>query len=244
MKTLSFILSTLVLRGMACADIQWEKKELEFFPSPTDTSVTAEFNFTNTGRKPVTIASIKPACGCTTAVLDKTTFGPGERGRITSVFTFGQRSGLQNKQIRVSVKGEETDTILSIIAHLPELVKVSPAVVFWRTGDAAQPKTIQLTVGREEPIRVTGVKSSDPSVKVALETVQEGKSYKLIVTPDQTATPVSSLLTIDTEVAPNVHQLFSAYAHVKMAESSRPKITVFKDGKAVPAPAGKEAGAQ
>lgn len=238
MKTLSFILSTLVLHGMAFADIQWEKKELEFFPSPTDTSVTAEFHFTNTGAKPVTIASVKPACGCTTAVLDKTTYGPGEHGRITSVFTFGQRTGLQNKQIRVSIKGGETDTILSIITHLPEIMKVSPVVVFWRTGDAPQPKTIELTVGREEPVRVTGVKSSDPSVKVALETVQEGKSYKLVVTPGQTAMPVSSLLTIDTEVAPNVHQLFSAYAHVKLAESSRPKITVFKDGKPVPAPAG------
>lgn len=244
MKIPPCFLVSLLFPGLAWADLQWEKKDLEFSPAATDTSVKAEFNFTNTGRDAVTIASVEPGCGCTTAVLDKTTYRPGEKGRITSVFTFGQRSGLQNKPLRVFIKGQEQPTVLSIITHLPELVKVSPQLVFWRTGDAPGAKTIELTVMRAAPIRVTKVTSSDPSVKVALETVQEGRSYKVVVTPEQTATPVSALLSIDTEVEPSVHQLFSAYAHIKMSESSRPKITVYKDGEAVPTVVGKESGAR
>ena len=81
-------------------------------------------------------------------------------------------------------------------------MKVSPKLVFWRTGDAPEAKTIEVTVEGTAPVRVKKVTSSDPSVKVALETVQEGKSYKVVVTPQQTAAPVSSLLSIETEVAP------------------------------------------
>ena len=244
MKTLSFFLASLLMRSLAFADLQWEKKELEFSPAITDTSLKAEFRFTNTGRKPVVIASVKSSCGCTTAVPDKTTYGPGEQGLITAVFTFGQRSGRQNKQVGVTFKGEPAATMLSIIAHLPELVKVSPRLVFWRTGDAPEAKTIEVTVEGKAPVRVKKVTSSDPSVKVALETVEEGRSYKVVVTPQQTAAPVSSLLSIETEVAPRVQQLFSAYAHVKMADASRPKIRVIKSSDAAPSGVGDEAGAR
>lgn len=234
MKIPSFVLASSLLQSVACADLEWEKKDLEFHPAVTDTEVKAEFHFANTGTDPITIASVEPACGCTTAVLDKTTYQPGEKGRITTVFTLGQRTGLQNKPIRVAIKGQKEPTILSVIAHLPELVKVSPQFVFWLTGDAPQPKTIDLTVVRDTQIRVGKVTSSDPSMTVALETVQEGKSYKVVVTPGQTDTPASALLSIATEVAPNVHQVFNAYAHVKLSSSRRPKIWVYKDGATTP----------
>lgn len=235
MKTFVFTLAFVVIKCFACADIAWEQKSLEFHPSVTDTEVRGEFRFTNTGAEPVTIASVEPACGCTTAVLEKTIYQAGEKGRITAVFTFGQRTGLQDKPIKVSIVGQKEATTLSIITHIPEIVKVSPQFVFWQTGDAAQSKTIELTVVRDAPIRVNKVTSSDPSVKVALETVREGKTYKLVVTPAQTTMPVSSLLSIETEIAPNVHQFFTAYAHVKPASSKRAKIWVYKDGATTPA---------
>ena len=234
MKSLSFFLTIWVWQSYAYADLQWEKKELEFHPSVTDTSVKAEFKFTNPGPGPVTIRSVEPACGCTTAVPDKMTYQPGEQGRITTVFTFGQRTGLQNKEIRVFIQGEEKARLLSIITHIPDLLKVVPQFVFWQTGDAPLPKTIELTVARETPILVTKVTSSDPTVKVALETVEAGKAYKLVVTPAQTSTPVSSLLSIETDIAPKVHQFFSAYAHIKQSGATRPKIWVYKDGETKP----------
>ena len=87
---------------------------------------------------------------------------------------------------------------------------------------------------RDTPIHVTKVTSSDPTLKVALKTVQEGKSYQVVVTPSQTDSPVSALLTIETEIAPKVHQLFSAYAHIKLASAQRPKIWISKDGETAP----------
>ena len=63
MKTLSLLLASLVMQSLACADLQWERKELEFSPAVTDTSVKAEFKFTNKGRNAVTIASVKSGCG-------------------------------------------------------------------------------------------------------------------------------------------------------------------------------------
>ena len=234
MKTVSILAALYWFQSLAFGGLQWEKKEIEFNPLVTDKEVKADFNFTNAGREPVTIVAVEPGCGCTTAVLEKRTYRPGEKGHIAATFTIGQRTGLQNKPIRVTVRGEKEETVLTMITHIPELMKVSPQLVFWQTGEAPEAKTIELTAMRDAPLRVTKVTSTDPKMKAAIETVQEGKSYKVVVTPAETAAPVSATLTIETELAPNVYQYFTAYAHVKQAKSSRAAIWVYKDGETSP----------
>jgi hypothetical protein len=235
MKALTFCLALLLYQSNVRADLLWERKELEFTPSGTDTSVTAEFSFTNTGPNAVTLASVKPDCGCTTAALDKMTYQPGEKGRITAVFTFGQRTGLQKKLIHVSLtEGQDRETTLSIIAHIPETVKITPQFVFWQVGETPGPKTIEFKVLRDAPLPVTKVTSSDSSIKVALETVQEGRAYKIVVTPVQTKTLARASLIVETEDAPHGRQFFTAYAHIKPSDSQRPKILVYKNGQLTP----------
>lgn len=234
MKVTACILVILAVSSPALAELKWDKKEWECFPAINDTAVKAEFNFTNTGRDAVTITSVEPGCGCTTASLEKTTFQPGERGHITAVFTLGDRSGLQTKPIRVSIKGEEQITTLSIVAHIPETLKVSPQLVVWQSGDKPQAKTIELVSMRDDPIRVTRVTSSDPAMTVVLQTVKPGKTYRVVVTPAQTANSVAAVVTIEADVAPNVHQVFTAHAHVKPSRAEPEKIFVYQNGQALP----------
>ena len=223
MKAFRFLALLLLTPCLAHAGIEWERKQLEFHPSASDTEVKAEFNFTNTGKTAVTIESVKPECGCTTAVLDKSSYQPGEKGRITAIFTFGARTGLQEKTIRVNMQGEKEPTTLSIVTHIPDLVKLTPSFVFWRIGEESQAKAIEVTMPPESKMRVTKVTSSDPKMTAKLEAVQEGAAYKVVVTPSDTSAPVAAILYIECATPSGVPKTFTAYAHIK---ASKPSPTV------------------
>src|SRR5215211_1822288 len=90
----------LVSTGVHGADLRWEHAVLEFHPTATDAEVKGEFRCENVGKKPITIRSVTPECGCTTALLDKATIQPGEKSVIEATFTIGQRKGRQEKHIR------------------------------------------------------------------------------------------------------------------------------------------------
>jgi hypothetical protein len=197
------------------ATIKWENTQLEFNPTPTDTDVKADYVFTVSGSEPVTIEDVIPSCGCTTTSLDKKTYQPGEKGHIPAKFNIGARTGVQHKTIRVKFKNETAPTNLTLIVHIPELIKISPQFVYWMVGDVAQAKKIDLTVSPDAKVSVTKVFSSDPKIMTGLETVQAGKAYKVVVTPTQTATPLMAVLTIEVSMPPNQQKLMTAYAQIK-----------------------------
>ena len=119
------ILSLLALLGtlsfaQAQSALRWDSKTLEFHPAASEKTVRAEFGFTNTAPQPVVIGAVKSSCGCTTVSLDKKVYAPGEKGRITGVFTPGRRQGVLTKAISVSVKGESKPTVLIMVTHLGE----------------------------------------------------------------------------------------------------------------------------
>ena len=218
MKSLRLLTLLLLSPCPARAGIEWERKQLEFHPAAGGTEVKAVFNFSNTGTTPVTIDSIKPGCDCTTAALDQKTYQPGEKGCITATFIIGERRGLQDKPIRVTIQGEKEPTVLSMVTHLPDLVKLTPSFVFWRVGEESQAKAIEITLPPESKMRVTKVTSSDPKMTAKLETVHEGAAYKVIVTPSDTGAPVAAILWIECASPSGVSKSFTAYAHIKAAK--------------------------
>jgi hypothetical protein len=65
------------------------------------------------------------------------------------------------------------------------------------------------------PIRVTGVSSSSPAFKPELKTLEEGKSYELVVTPTTIQTPGLGILRIETDSANAKHRFHQAFAVVR-----------------------------
>lgn len=98
--------------------LRWDSKTLEFFPSSSEKTVRADFGFTNTGREPIEIDSVKSSCGCTTVSLEKKVYQPGEKGHITGILTPGRHSGVITKGISVKVKGEPKPTVLLMVTHI------------------------------------------------------------------------------------------------------------------------------
>jgi len=207
---------SLLCLSSAQAQITWDASQKEFHPTLKETESVAEFTFTNTGDRTVTILEVKPACGCTTAKLEKKTYAPGESGKVTGTFAFGKRQGLQLKTLTVKTNDPKSETTtLSLKVHLPKLLKMSPLFVWWKKGEEKTPKTISLEVLQDSPIKVLSVKSGNETLAPELETVEEGRQYAITVTPASTDEAVRTVLVIQTEFASGDQRAFHAFTHIR-----------------------------
>lgn len=206
--------------AQAQSALRWDSKTLELRPSQAEKTVRAEFGFINTSAQSVTIRSVKSSCGCTTAALEKMTYQPGEKGHVTAIFTIGGRKGTQVKGISVAVEGESEPATLTMVTLIPEVIKIEPQFVFWRTGEAPSPKTIKLKLPASMGLRLARVSSSDPKMSTVLETVREGAEYRITVTPTGTERQTMATLNIQAVSGANEPKVFQAYAQVKGAGGS------------------------
>jgi hypothetical protein len=91
---------------------------------------------------------------------------------------------------------------------------ITPPLVIWEKGEGAAPKTISLKAMPGLPVTVVSVGASQGKVSTRLETVSEGKEYRVVVTPNGTDNIGFSVLTIETEFKDQKKSL-RAYAQVK-----------------------------
>lgn len=206
-------LSGLVSSGFGA--IQWETTQVELTAPVLAESVEAAFRFTNTGKTAVVFKEIKPSCGCTTAVLEKLTYAPGESGVVKAKLDIGYRQGLQTKTITVNIKGETAPTLLTMQTRIPSILNINPVFVFWTKGQIPTPKTITLAVGIDAPVHILSVSSSHESINASLETLEEGKRYKLTVVPLSTDAGNQANITIVTDYPKDNPKAFNVLAQVK-----------------------------
>jgi hypothetical protein len=207
-------LTFLALVAAARADLKWENAIQEFHRVPDDGHVEAKFKFTNAGADPITIRRVQTSCGCTSAKLDKNTFAPGESGEINVKFSFGSRRGAQRKV--VSVMGDESQQWqLELRCWIHEPLTVTPALVFWRVGEAPEGKSVKLSTPSGEKVGVKSIKSSNPKITAKLETVRAGEEYVVNVKPSDTAEKESAELTIETDFPPDSPKSYRVFARIK-----------------------------
>lgn len=214
-RTILPLLALLGMLGFAQAQsaLRWDKKILELQPDSSEKTAKADFAFTNIGKQPVTIDSVKSSCGCTTVGLEKKTYEPGEKGHITGVFTIGSRKGDQVKSIRVNVRGEPDPVVLTMVTHLGEPIKLEPSLVFWRAGEALRAKTINVKL--PYGMRIVRVTSSDPRIAATLEPVGEKGECKITVTPEATSKKAMAVLNIQGVTRSNEPRTLQAFALIK-----------------------------
>lgn len=207
-------LAFLALALPAAAQLQWENPWQNFVRSPEDGSIEVAFAFRNAGKTPVKIRSVKSSCGCTTTRLEKESYGPGEKGVVTAKFVFGDRRGPHRKLVTVKSDDGQVQE-LNLVVRIEQLLTASPALVFWRRGEPAEPRRVQLTAGNGREVRVKGVTSSNPRVTVKLETVKEGAEYALMVRPADTTRKETAELIVQTDFPPDAPTACKIFARVK-----------------------------
>jgi Protein of unknown function (DUF1573) len=204
----------LAVHVSARAELIWENPTQEFQRSSADGAVEAHYAFKNTGPTAVTILGITSSCGCTVARAEKKTYAPGESGKITARFTFGNRKGLQRKVITVGLS-DGTETKLGLNVSILEPLTVTPTLLFWRVGEGAAPKKVQLKAANDVPVNIRSVSSSSPRVTTQLEIKAEGTDYTLIVSPSDTAAKLAATVTVETDYPLDAPKSYQVYIRIK-----------------------------
>lgn len=169
------------------AKLEWKKTTITYQAKAEDESVTALFHFINSGKKPIRILSTKSSCGCTVAELDKKEFAPGEMGVVRVKFTFGERTGQQTKQIQIYTDDAKALTyLLALQVEIPKFLSLQPQLLFWTKGEAPVAKSTIVDVESKEPINIEKIESEDANFAVELTKIEEGRRYRVTVTPKST----------------------------------------------------------
>jgi hypothetical protein len=214
MNVTAFLL--LALATPVFGQLKWENPEQTFTAKPLDKVIVAKFRFTNVGTTSLKITDLRPSCGCTTALLVKKEYAPGESGEIEAKFKFDGRVGHEEKWIVVTTDWVPPHpTILRFAVNIPEAITIQPELVVWRIGDQLKPKTVRIAVADEIPTKVVSVQADNAAVKVELREIRPGKELEVKVTPTTTSQPGSATLLIRTDYPPENPATHYAYARVK-----------------------------
>jgi hypothetical protein len=210
-----------------------EASALAFSPATLDlgemiagTPKSAPLTITNTGSAPITIASLKGGCGCTTITGTPTqAIAPGTSFTVQVTVDPGMKTGIELKKPVHAVLADGRAQTMQVTGHVKTVVKVSPEAVEMSAKGEAKAAAISLTRVDGAPFRVTG---ATPAGVIAMPAADKPeKSYELQVHAKAWETagrPTSITLTTDQPDAPKVAVV------IKVAEA----VTMFR----LPAPKG------
>jgi len=168
----------------AAPGLLWEETTLALETDGGPAAHNVTFRFRNTGDQPVVIRSVKTTCGCTVTQPDKTIYAPGESGLLP--VTHKPKPGAGVRQYRIFVKTDESGgrlhTLLLRVTNSPRL-SVLPRLVTWEQGEAREPKSLQVRLKKDDPVKLTGVRADRDVLDVQIIDGAEPGQQTLVVTP-------------------------------------------------------------
>ncbi len=202
------------------ADLVFEETVIEVLAAPDDDLVTADFIFKNTGEELAKIDRYDAPCSCLEAQISgggKLGWQPGESGTVKGLFKVGNFRGTVDKNISILMKNGKSHT-LTVRMTMPELLKIEPKTLKWEENGEADKKTFEITLDSEHSLSILGITATNAKkFPYELETVEEGKKYRLHVTPTATDSRGFGLLRIKTDSEYKKHQSYQAYVVVSKA---------------------------
>ena len=205
-----------IIASTASGQLKWDNTFVEVNASPEDVDARLHFPFVNAGKYPVNFTAVVPACGCTTAHLDKTSYAPGQRGEIAATFNVAGRFGVQEKSIQVRADDKsEPEKTLRFRVHILQTVQINPTVLMWDASVEKTTRTINIKVVRDQPLNLVRVDVTPPDWKTSLRTIKPGREYCVDVTPINPVQQAVALLTIVSDSPPDNPQTFRAHLRIK-----------------------------
>lgn len=184
-RILLWFLSVAAASMLACeAGIEWKQTNLSIKARPGEDLLRAQYEFSVSG-SPVTILRTQATCGCTTAMLEKDRYLPGETGVIEVVFDTRNRAGVQRKSVFVDTDDPEAPrSELVLEVYIPQILRMDPRFVYWdKNLDEWATKTIVLNVDVEEAVILESVSSDTPQLQVEVEKGKADGEWLVHVTP-------------------------------------------------------------
>lgn len=218
MRNLTAILFLLAALPV-CAGLTFETPVIDVNADLDAKTLTRDFKFTNSGDKPVKITQADAGCSCLSVQVSggKFTYAPGEGGTIRAVFEIGSFQGTVEKPIHIWLEGDREDAPsanVSLRVHIPVIIKLEPRTLKWELGGSMEPKSMEVEMNYKQPIHITSVSTSNESFSAKLVTVEEGKRYKVEVTPVGGKAAGLSVVRIETDVDVEKHRIQQGFAVV------------------------------
>ena len=211
----------LALMAFVCAGKLEFKALLQDLHAPPEAkTVTAEFEFTNKTDKEVTVKEYKPTCSCISVMIKegKLRYAPGESGLLRAEFDMQNFSGVVDKVIALWLDADPADKpsmSLTVRVHIPVLVELEPKTLKWELGGKGEAQTIKVSMKHDKPIRIKAVTSSSEAFKCEVKTVEDGKSYDIVVTPDDVTNAQMAVFRLETDSEIKKFQVQQAFGIVR-----------------------------
>ncbi|HKB56678.1 MAG TPA: DUF1573 domain-containing protein [Lacunisphaera sp.] len=179
----------ILLPTLGFGALSWDSQKIQLTAKTGEKQASGVFHFTNAGSATITITSVVPSCGCTTAELARRTYAPGETGEIKATITMGDMMGVQEKTITVTTDeaaGKPVPLILRVT--IPELFTCTPQTLLWRIGDKLEEKSALISATEAQRIAAIEVKAVvSGEVSAHVEPVEAGTKFRLLVRPASTS---------------------------------------------------------
>jgi hypothetical protein len=191
----------LIALAMNCqADLVLDGNVVDVKPKPEDETITVSFSFRNKGDKPVTILNLESGCSCLSSSLDARTYAPGASGTGKAEFKVSTFVGRHEKSVTVATDDpQQPQWEIPFILDVPAVVEIEPKTLQWWLGGDASEKTCVVKILTGDPIKVTQVTSTRENVSFKMETVTEGREYRITVKPNSTEEVLMGALKIETD---------------------------------------------
>jgi hypothetical protein len=219
--------------GLAFA---FEKTRLDFKVAVDQETVEASFPFKNVSGKQVKVIEVHSNCGCVRAETDKKVYAPGESGVVEAVFRVGSFEGKIQKT--VSLQTDLPGILLPPLVvgiDIPTVMEITPPLTEWVLGEPPVTREIAIDISYPEPVNLVKVGTSRANFQHELVTVEPGRKYKLLVTPQSTDAIQLAVLRIETDCPVQKHRTKMAF--VGVVKERRHPVAPAADTTAAAAPA-------
>ena len=200
---------------------RFDSREIKIEAAPGAAVVDLCYEFTNTGEIPLVVEEFSHSCGCMQGASDGVAVQPGARGKITARFLTKGLRGTVRKSVRVKfVEAGAVDLIGEV--RIPELLVYSAQTLRWVVGEAPRPQRVDIVINPVSPLRVLSVSANDPAFACELQTLEEARSYRITITPRDTASVRICVLQVRTDSKDPRDALHGLFALVEKPKAEVP----------------------
>ena len=129
--TAALRLSLIVALGLVGCSVghalDWQTTAATLKPTPGRDVVLATFHFVNHGKSVVHVLGVQTSCGCTDAVVNPNDVPAGAAGTVEVVFTLGNRTGHQVRDVFVQTDDVKAPQKLTLTVDIPAKPKPAKA---------------------------------------------------------------------------------------------------------------------
>lgn len=160
------------------------EKEYDFGEKANNQDVEHTYVVRNEGNLTLEIKSVRASCGCTAVNLSENMVPPGGEAKINAKLNLRGRTGQQFKNITVECNDPATPTVVLVLkGNAVAELAVNPAQIFFGRlqADTAITGAVEIVSQGTNGLHLTGIKPDQPAYGAVVETVEEGKHYRVLI---------------------------------------------------------------